>query len=268
MPTRRARRWSVLLSLQCFLRQQEADGIESELVIVDDAPDGEQCVGGVYDLVDQFITNAVLDDRLTADQSDRIVDSIRYVALTTTPPNAGAKWNAAIAQAEGDWVALWADDDWHAYDRVKKTIATIRHGGSVDMVGDNRMLIHELVYPRRTFQFTYPKPSTPPVYGETAYFAGGTLAVRKSFALKHPMPELVQGCDTDFCVNSIWKHNARWRYIDDAYLTVATRHHENTGNTITPNGDSFWEPWQGDLRRLTDGAIDQYAINWGRRDKI
>jgi glycosyltransferase involved in cell wall biosynthesis len=260
MPTRRARRWSVTLAMRCFLAQEDADGVATELVIVDDED------AGTYDLVEDVVHD--LCDDAAPEVADAIISKIRYVALPGKPLNAGEKWAAAIECAEGDWVALWSDDDWHAPDRVKHTLNAIKRGQNVDIVGDRRMLIHELVHPRRTFAFAYPEPSDPPVFGETAYFAGGTLAIRKSFATAHPMPGLARGCDTQFCLDAIWEHGARWRYIDEAYLTVAMRHHENTGNTSTPTGDCFWTPWQGDLARLTGGMVDRFVINWARRDKI
>ena len=98
MPTRNRAEF-VLQSIRYFQRQDYA---ERELIILDDGDDN-------------------LAERLPRD------DRIRYVRLPG-PLSIGAKRNRGCAEARGDIIAQWDDDDWYGPQRVSAQVAPILAG--------------------------------------------------------------------------------------------------------------------------------------------
>jgi hypothetical protein len=186
---------------------------------------------------------------------------------------AGAKWNASIAKATGAWVLLWGDDDWQAPWRLRKTLAAIRAEPDLDMVGDRACLFHELVAPHRTFQFTYPTLAEAGDPMMTGFLVGGTVAVRRAYWERDRFPTvyaggnhvLEAGSDSEWIANAIRLHGCKWGHIGDPTMLVAMRHTENTGNTQTPVGDPWWQPWPGNyaaLDGLMGGMLHKFQTRW------
>lgn len=246
--------------------RQHDPGVDVRLVVVGDG------FSRPADLDELVINTLAPDGPLAA----RLRFRVRHLDDPSQTYPAGAKWNATIAQATGDWVLLWGDDDWYAPDRLVATLAAIRAEPDLDIVGDRRCLFHELVEPRRTFAFTY--PTLAECGGDpmlTGFLVGGTVAVRRAFWEGHRFPTryeggsdivLEAGSDSEWIATAI-RRGARWREIDHPTLTVAMRHTENTGNTQTPHGDPWWQPWSGDLDALMGGMLPRFEAAWRTRTR-
>jgi glycosyltransferase involved in cell wall biosynthesis len=198
MPTA-DRRPYVAQAIRYFQRQ---DYPNLELLIVDDGADA--------------IADCVPDD-----------PRIRYVRLAHRM-NVGAKRNFACAQARGEFIVHWDDDDWYPAWRVGAQARALIEGGA-DLCGTSRLYYYEAAT-RRAWSYAYGG-------GRAPWVAGNTLAYRKSFWERRRFPEIQVGEDSRF----VWgAGNARVHDLDDPTLCVALVHAENTSRKIT--GGAFWRP--------------------------
>ena len=100
MPTWNRRRF-VPLALGYFLRQDYAGPLE--LLVIDDGAD--------EDAVDDLVLAAA-----EAAPAGRLIRYFHLVGRHTI----GAKLNYGVALAQGDVLAMWGDDDWHARYRLSR----------------------------------------------------------------------------------------------------------------------------------------------------
>src|SRR5262245_44137949 len=129
MPTCDRRRF-VPHAIDCFLQQ---DYPSLELLIVDDGRD-------------------TVEDLVPAD------DRVRYLRLGRTL-RIGAKRNAACAEARGDVIVHWDDDDWSAPWRVSYQVQSLLESGA-DICGLGHVLFHE-PYAGRAWEYVYPRECRP-----------------------------------------------------------------------------------------------------------
>jgi len=242
-PTTARRWWCLPLAIECWQRQTFTD---SELIIV---VDGDPYVPA--DLFDphgarEHISNLVpLDD-----------PRVRYVYLQGER-TLGEKYNACITVAQHEWVALWADDDWHAPTRLEKTAELI--SSKVDVIGDWTFLLHVLSDKKRfTGAYQFPGANNPP-----QYLVSGTMCFRRQLGLAvGGFPAQAQGSDDGFVYKLLVEKKARLaRLQQPPYLYVVFSHGDNVSNNVsslTASLDPVWEPWQDDLNVLMDGALAKY----------
>src|SRR5260370_29785399 len=113
MPTHN-RRFFIPHAIHCFLRQ---DLVERELIVVDDG------TGSVADLIPD-------DPR------------IRYIRLPERH-TIGQKRNIGCAQAWGEIIVHWDDDDWMANWRLSYQVESLS-SGDVDVSGLDSLLCYEI----------------------------------------------------------------------------------------------------------------------------
>lgn len=233
MPTTSSRWWTIPLAVECWRNQTYEN---SELIIVADGP--------LADLWDP-------DPR---------------ISLLFTPEKLplGEKYNFCIQHAAYPWVALWADDDWHAPTRLERTAAAIAAGG-VGVVADYRCLFHELGGERRTSLYTYPWHGTRKDGEPNArYVVSGTMAFERKLALETPFPAVAKGSD-DFFVHEMLKKTEIGLLEQPPFFYVAMCHKQNTSSFIPtlegfpPNFKSEFEDVEDDISTVMGGeAIARY----------
>jgi glycosyltransferase involved in cell wall biosynthesis len=198
MPTA-DRRAYVAQAIRYFQRQ---DYPNLELLIVDDGADA--------------VADCVPDD-----------PRVRYVRLERKM-NVGAKRNLACAQARGQIIVHWDDDDWYPAWRVAVQTRSLLEGGA-DICGTSLLYYYEAAT-RRAWRYAYGGSRMP-------WVAGNTLAYRKSFWERRPFQEIRVGEDSRF----VWgAGGARVRDLHEPALCVATVHASNTSRKAT--GGAFWHP--------------------------
>ncbi|HSB10212.1 MAG TPA: glycosyltransferase [Blastocatellia bacterium] len=193
------RRSFVLQAIRCFFNQ---DYGKAELVIIDD---GSEPVG----------------DCLPED------DRIRYVRLDRRL-TIGAKRNLACAEARGEFIVHWDDDDWYPPRRVSTQVRAMLDSGA-SICGSSRIYYFDPLGDR-AFEYVYRAPGP-------AWVGGNTLAYRKSFWEAHNFSDDQIGEDSRF----VWSaSNTTTRDLGDPTLCVAMIHSGNTSPKQT-NGP-FWQP--------------------------
>jgi glycosyltransferase involved in cell wall biosynthesis len=213
MPTANRRRF-VPEAIRLFLSQDHA---EKELIILDDGEDA------VADLIPD-------DPRI------RYLRQARGALL-------GAKRNRLCAEAKGELIAHWDDDDWYAPWRLSCQVAEIV-GGGVDLCGLDRVLFFDPAT-QRAWEYVYPVSGGLWVYG-------ATLCYRKSVWQRQPFPEIAVGEDTRFVAEL---HGARVRGIAATEMYVGLIHAGNTGAKRT--GEPTWRPQPLDrVARIVGDWID------------
>src|SRR5262249_53603198 len=198
MPTYN-RRSFVPQAIRYFLRQ---DYSNSELVIVDDG------------------TEPVMD--CVPDHP-----RIRYLRLGQKL-TIGAKRNFACAQARGEFIIHWDDDDWYPPWRVSAQLRDL-WGRTADLCGSSQIFYYHAAADR-AWEYRYSAPGS-------VWVAGNTLAYRKSFWERHKFPDMQIGEDSRFVMNSTGKIVAD---LADPTLCVGMVHADNTSQKQT--GGSFWHP--------------------------
>ena len=198
MPTYN-RRCYIPQAIRCFLRQ---DYPNCELLIVDDGT-----------------------DRI----SDCIPDHarIRYVRLDRKL-SIGAKRNLACAQAGGDFVVHWDDDDWYPPQRVRSQVRALLDRPA-DMCGTSRLLYYQGATDQ-VWEYRYAAQSNP-------WVAGNTLAYRKGFWERNKFPDIQVGEDSRFVWSGAGKAIAD---LADSTLCVASMHPRNTSRKETAG--AYWYP--------------------------
>jgi ADP-heptose:LPS heptosyltransferase/glycosyltransferase involved in cell wall biosynthesis/SAM-dependent methyltransferase len=173
-------------AIQYFLRQ---DYSNKELIIVDDGEDG------VSDVVPH-------DER------------IRYIRLPCKTV-LGEKRNRAVAEARGEIIVHWDDDDWSAPWRLHYQLEELVTNGA-DICGLDRIFFYASEQ-RRAWQYIYPA-------GQRLWVYGASLAYRKVFWKAHPFPKIAAGEDTSF----VWADaRAKIHVLKDPRCLVALIHHGN-----------------------------------------
>jgi glycosyltransferase involved in cell wall biosynthesis len=214
MPTFNRRRF-IPLALQRFREQTWPN---RELLIVDDGTDR------IEDLV-------------------RHEPSVRYLRLDRRT-TIGAKRNLACAEARGELVAHWDDDDWYAPDRLARQAAPIVRG-EADVTGlENRFVLQ---MPVGRFWTTNRQLHRSMFVGDVH---GGTLVFRRSIwtaGLRYPEINLAE--DADFLRNAV-KRGRRLVRVDNDGTFVYVRHHSNAwqfdaGTFLDPSGWSETTPPTG-----------------------
>ncbi len=171
-----------------YFRRQDYPNLE--LVIVDDGKDS------VADLIPS-------DERFRYFRLDR--------KLTI-----GAKRNFACAQARGEFIVHWDDDDWYPAWRVRKQAeALVTH--QAEICGSSQVYYYDAASDR-AWEYRYGCSGK-------AWVAGNTLAYRKSSWERNPFPDVQVGEDTRF----VWSCPAnKIADLADSSLCIASLHPGNT----------------------------------------
>jgi glycosyltransferase involved in cell wall biosynthesis len=228
MPTTASRRWCVPLAIRQFRRQSiHQGGSRAELVVVFDGP------GSVLDLMPQ-------DPR------------VRLVVIPSGD-SLGNKFNACVEAARGDFIALWADDDWHHPERLSAAMGT-RRGRDVALAGSQVALFHELIDPGDTYEYRSPDES----------LIGGTCLFERSLAQTYPFPDRPSGVDT------MWLYALQEANVDVAVTRgppyVAMQHGQTTGRKQwPPSCGDVWTKWTGDLKEIMGDDLSAYRRAYTRR---
>ncbi len=224
MPTTLRRRWCIPLAIRCFQHQIYPN---RELVIVFDGP------GSIADLVpdDPQIRLVTLDGKRTL----------------------GAKFNACVEHARHRWVALWADDDWHAPQRLHVTMnAATTHG--VAIASTHKRLFYVLQNGQR-WLYDYGRN---PV--KLDYVLGGTLLFRKTVWDTAKFPELNAAVDNGFIVDALQRDRVPYTIVDDETLYVAMIHDDNTRQPWNPLFP--YTEWFGNIAGVMGADFDRYQKAW------
>ena len=228
MPTTARRRWCIPWAIEYFLAQRYTT---NELLIVSD---GE---GSVEDLIPESMR-------------------IRHAHFVNPMP-LGAKYNRCVELATYDWIALWADDDWHAPHRLRYTMAMLKRDPQKEIAGLRSMLFHQMGTDR-TFRYARP--------GNDPYFLGGSLIFSRAYWERHGFDEEAKRhADSSFTNGIDPDEYARVATVlqDDRFY-VAMNHGDNTGRSgrLDPSGPG-WSRWDGNLLELMGSRV---ARRYLRRD--
>jgi glycosyltransferase involved in cell wall biosynthesis len=208
MPTYN-RRSFVALALRAFESQ---DYPSKELIVVDDGTDP------VGDLVAE-------------------VPAVRYVQLPARA-SIGEKRNHACAEARGDIIAHWDDDDWYGPDRLSRQIAPLL-AGEADLTGLENSCVLEL--PAGRFWRPLPDLHRRMFVGDVH---GGTLVYWKRLrdeGLRYPPSNIAEDAAL---IQAAVRRGKRLIRVPNDGLFVYVRHGGNAwrfeaGHFLDPNG---WEP--------------------------
>lgn len=150
---------------------------------------------------------------------------IRYVRLEGKH-TIGAKRNLACAQASGELILHWDDDDWYPETRIRRQTRALLEARA-DVCGTGTLMFFE-PSADRAWEYHYDG-------GGVKWVAGSTLMYRRGFWERHKFPDVQVGEDAQF----IWR-GAAASVLDmrDRTLCVATVHAGNTSPKET--GGTFW----------------------------
>lgn len=199
------RRSFLPLALRCFLDQ---DYPNKELIIIDD---GEDRIG---DLTENL-------------------PGVHYSALSSRL-SIGAKRNLACAEARGEIIAHWDDDDWYAPDRLRYQVTPIL-AGQAEITG----LISEFVLelPGAQFWTARPELHRQMFLGDVH---GGTLVYRKDLlgqGLRYPDIDLAEDA---WLLHFALGRGKRLRQLANPGVFVYVRHSRNAWKEFSPG--SFLNP--------------------------
>ena len=140
----------------------------------------------------------------------------------------GAARNVGCAEARGQLIANWDDDDWVGPDRLKDQVAAIEAAGA-DLCGLGTLLAY---HPGIGRAWHYrPLADDPP------FVVGGSLLFRRSAWRARPFPDSSVGEDAEFAAPF---ENERVATLHDRTWYVAILH---PGNTAHKNlRDPRWSP--------------------------
>ncbi len=223
MPTTGARRWCIPLAIRCFQRQSYPN---KELVIVGDGDDP-------------------IADLVPADSP-----RIRYVHLPERIALSD-KYNACVEAARADWIALWADDDWHSPRRLSVSMAETH--ALIEIVGLRKMIFHRL---GTSGTWTYEKRGPDP------YFLGGSILFRRRYWERHPFASgKERQADSDFTNAISAEEYARVAAVlDDPRIYVAMNHGDNTGRDGSADMSGLgWSEWPEALENLMGHDLQHYT---------
>jgi glycosyltransferase involved in cell wall biosynthesis len=226
MPT--ANRWRfVPAAIGMFLAQDYA---EKELIILDDGEDA------VEDLIPSR-------------------PELRYIRVGRRRP-LGAKRNEACAEARGEIILHWDDDDWYAPTRVRYQVENLVAAGA-DLCGIDRVFFMDPPA-GQAWEYVYPAGAAPWVHG-------ATLCYRRDFWRAHPFAEINIGEDTRFVMGA---REANLRVLPDNRFFVGLVHDANTSPKRVR--DARWQPRsfqmiESIMRGETSPGLPQAAATGGSR---
>ncbi len=140
---------------------------------------------------------------------------IRYIRLTEKQI-LGDKRNFACAQACGEFICHWDDDDWYPANRVSRQVALLQSAGG-QVCGTSQLFYYDPSL-KRAWRYKY-------AGGGRAWVAGNTLLYLRSFWQAHPFASLQVGEDSRF----VWADKqARICDLKDPTLCVGRVHPGNT----------------------------------------
>ncbi|HEX3527301.1 MAG TPA: glycosyltransferase [Thermoanaerobaculia bacterium] len=214
MPTYN-RRSFIPLALACFREQSYAN---RELIVIDD---GSDPVG----------------DQLRCEPAVRYVRVDRRISI-------GAKRNLACAEARGEIVAHWDDDDWYSADRLAQQVAPILRGEAEITGLENRFVLQ---MPARKFWTIDRRLHRTMFVGDVH---GGTLVFRRAIwtsGVRYPEIDLAE--DAMF-LQQATSRGRRLLRLDNPGSFVYLRHGSNawrfeTGTFLDPSGWSESVPPAG-----------------------
>jgi len=107
-------------------------------------------------------------------QKLQLIADTRFVILERSPEiSIGAARNDAVSQANGNYICLWDDDDYHYEMRIKMQYNSLQSNGQFK---EASMLSKILLYDSRTGEVYISFPS----------YWSGSLLCKKELVLKHP----------------------------------------------------------------------------------
>jgi glycosyltransferase involved in cell wall biosynthesis len=191
------RRAFVPLAIRFFQRQ---DYPRLELLILDDGVDP--------------VGDCVPDD-----------PRVRYIRLDGRH-SVGAKRNLACAEARGEIIVHWDDDDWYPPSRVSRQVHALVDRPA-EVCGSSRLLFFDPAA-ERAWSYEY-------VAGHQPWVAGTTLAYRKDVWSRNPFPDAQVGEDARFLWSGAVKTVAD---LADPTLCVGIIHPGNTSRKDTTG--TYW----------------------------
>lgn len=233
MPTWNRRRF-VPLALRYFLRQDYAGPLE--LLVIDD---GDDPVG---DLVQEAA------ERAPAGRS------IRYLHLVGRH-TIGAKLNYGVGLAQGDLLAMWGDDDWHAPCRLSRQAEILQSNG-YEICGSDRCLFWDV---RRDVAARY---YYVPGRASSGYLVGGTMLFRRVYWEERPFELISNGEDNAFIAGRL---AGRAGFAEPDYY-VALIHGGNTSPARIADGHEQFEAV--DLAALAAIMGDDFGLYDGLRANV
>jgi len=167
----------------------------------------------------------------------------------------GQKYNWCAQWAQGPWIALWSDDDWHGPTKLADLMAALAAKPGALIAGARQMLFHRLGTGRT---WRYEKPGDP----TAAYFIGASVCFHKEYwrSVRRFDASARRAADAHF-TNSL----SRAEYAELAAVlpphaslwgTIATIHRSNTGRPDADPGGPGWTAYDGDLRAVMGEAYD------------
>ena len=205
MPTFNRRKF-VPFAIQYFLSQEYP---EKELIILDDGEDF------VEDLIPKnpLVRYIRLDKRLTL----------------------GKKLNIGCAEAKGNLIAHWDDDDWYAPRRIKYQVECLKNTGRL-VCGINNLLYHNLVS-QQSFNYQYPS-------NLKIWLSGSSLFYKKELWEVNKFAEINVGMDGLF----VWNTNPEdIALLADNTFTILFIHPQNVSPKKTNN--QWWSAIDSDIIR-------------------
>jgi len=194
MPTNN-RRGFVPQAVRYFLRQ---DYPSAELLVVDDGTDA-------------------IGDCLPADPR------IRYIRLDRRR-SLGAKRNLACAEAAGEYVMHWDDDDWYPVSRIRRQMAAL---ADAEICGTGSVYYYDASRDR-AWRYRFQDRRRP-------WVSGNTLAYRKRCWEANRFAEVEIGEDSRF----LWSGGSKKVHdLDDPALCVGMIHAANASPKET--GSALW----------------------------
>ncbi|KKK53037.1 hypothetical protein LCGC14_3098790, partial [marine sediment metagenome] len=183
------------------------------------------------------------------ERSQQLAEKHGCIYLERPNSPLGAKFNACVNHARCDWVALWADDDWHAPQRLHVTMhAATTHG--VAIASTHKRLFYVLQNGQR-WLYDYGRN---PV--KLDYVLGGTLLFRKTVWDTAKFPELNAAVDNGFIVDALQRDRVPYTIVDDETLYVAMIHDDNTRQPWNPLFP--YTEWFGNIAGVMGADFDRY----------
>jgi glycosyltransferase involved in cell wall biosynthesis len=221
MPTANRRRL-IPQAIRCFLLQEYSN---LELIIVDD---GTEPVA----------------DCLPADHR------IRYFRLDRKL-TVGAKRNFACAEARGDFIAHWDDDDWYAPSRINREVNALL-AQSADVCGSSSLYFYAPAT-EQAWEYRY-------AAGGPAWVAGTTMLYRKDVWEQCPFPDLQVGEDAHFVCFGRTKKVCD---LNAPELFVGMVHSGNTSYKET--NSAFWHAQScSRIQQLLGDTVQSYRALLGQ----
>jgi predicted O-methyltransferase YrrM len=172
----------------------------------------------------------ILDDGSDA-VSDLIPNDpqIRYIRMQERR-TMGAKHNLGCAQAGGQVIAHWDDDDWFADWRLSYQVSELLKHPAMTIAGLSDILFYR-PSDHCAWKYVYPSKERP-------WICGSTFCYRKEFWESHPFPDMNEGADTMF----VWGLNrdAGVISLSNSHWHVGIIHSNNTSPKRT--NDPAWHP--------------------------